>query len=100
MGLHPQNIGATMPHGFAGGYARQPDMIVNTRPAGAQIVFGTALKYASWVYAARVTAAMLSVQGVINVTGLTINGSVADLQLTEDGLLQQVPVLGEVTVNA
>lgn len=45
MGLHPQNIGATMPHGFAGGYARQPDMIVNTRPAGAQIIFGTALKY-------------------------------------------------------
>lgn len=45
MGLHPQNIGATMPHGFAGGYARQPDMIVNTRPAGAQIVFGAALKY-------------------------------------------------------
>lgn len=56
--------------------------------------------YASWVYAARVTAAMLSVQGVVNVTGLTINGLAADLQLTEDGLLQQVPVLGEVTVNA
>lgn len=56
--------------------------------------------YASWVYAARVTAAMLSVQGVINVTGLTINGAAADLQLTEDGLLQQVPVLGEVTVSA
>lgn len=45
MGLHPQNIGATMPHGYAGGYARQPDMIVNTRPAGAEIVFGAALKY-------------------------------------------------------
>ncbi|MDE7054757.1 MAG: hypothetical protein K2O84_08090 [Oscillospiraceae bacterium] len=45
MGLHPQNIGISMPHGYAGGYARQPDMIVNTRPAGAQIVFGTALKY-------------------------------------------------------
>lgn len=23
-----------MPHGFAGSYARQPDMIINTRPAG------------------------------------------------------------------
>lgn len=56
--------------------------------------------YSSWVYAARVTAAMLSVQGVINVTGLTINGAAGDLQLTEDGLLQQVPVLGEVTVHA
>jgi len=56
--------------------------------------------YASWVYAARVTAAILSVQGVVNVTGLTINGSPADLQLIEDGLLQQVPILGEVTVHA
>lgn len=36
-----------MPHGFAGSYARQPDMIVDTRPAGGteQIAFGMALKY-------------------------------------------------------
>lgn len=47
MGLTPQIIGKDMPHGFAGCYARQPDMIVNTRPAGgtAPIVFGTPLKY-------------------------------------------------------
>lgn len=47
MGLHPQNIGTAMPHGFAGSYARQPDMIVDTRPAGGteQIAFGMALKY-------------------------------------------------------
>lgn len=47
MGLHPQNIGTAMPHGFAGSYARQPDMIVDTRPAGGseQIAFGAALVY-------------------------------------------------------
>lgn len=47
MGLHPQNIGKTMTHGFAGCYARQPDMIVNTRPAGggAAFPFGMALGY-------------------------------------------------------
>ena len=47
MALNPQVIGKEMPHGFAGCYARQPDMIVNTRPAGgdAPIVFGTPLKY-------------------------------------------------------
>ena len=44
-GLNPQTIGQTMPHGYAGSYARQPDMIVNTRPAGAEITFGAALKY-------------------------------------------------------
>ena len=46
-GLNPQTIGTTMPNGFAGSYARQPDMIVNTRPAGgaAEIPFGVPLKY-------------------------------------------------------
>lgn len=45
-GLNPQTIGTTMPNGFAGSYARQPDMIVNTRPAGgaAEIPFGAPLK--------------------------------------------------------
>lgn len=47
MSLNTQVIGKTMPHGFAGSYARQPDMIVNTRPAGGKvnIPFGTALMY-------------------------------------------------------
>ena len=47
MGMNPQTIGGAMPHGFTGSYARQPDMIVNTRPAGgaAQIPFGAPLKY-------------------------------------------------------
>ena len=47
MALNPQVIGTNMPHGFAGCYARQPDMIVETRPAGGivNIVFGTPLKY-------------------------------------------------------
>lgn len=45
MGLRPQNIGTEMPHGFAGSYARQPDMIVSTRPAGALLTFGAAVKY-------------------------------------------------------
>lgn len=45
MGLNPQLIGKDMPHGFAGAYARQPDMIVNTRPAGGDIPFGMALTY-------------------------------------------------------
>lgn len=49
MGLNPQVIGKEMPHGFAGCYARQPDMIVETRPAGGEtpIPFGTPLVYDS-----------------------------------------------------
>lgn len=47
MPLNPQLIGKDMPHGFAGCYARQPDMIVETRPAGGSnpIPFGTPLVY-------------------------------------------------------
>lgn len=46
-GLNPQVIGETLTAGFAGSYARQPDMIVNTRPAGgsAAIPFGAPLVY-------------------------------------------------------
>ena len=44
-GLKPQNIGQTMNHGYAGSYARQPDMIANTHPAGDAIAFGAALQY-------------------------------------------------------
>lgn len=40
-----QNIGKTMPHGFAGSYSRQPDTIIDTHPLGgsANIVFGQAV---------------------------------------------------------
>ena len=46
-GLNPQTIGTTMPNGMAGSYARQPDMIINTKAAGGEdnIPFGLALVY-------------------------------------------------------
>lgn len=56
--------------------------------------------YSSWVYLARMTAALLAVPGVVNITGLTLNGSAADLELVESGGLQQIPVLGEVALRA
>lgn len=41
-------IGQTLNHGFAGSYARHPDMLIMTRPNGSaeNIVFGTALEVA------------------------------------------------------
>lgn len=43
--IRPQSIGAQMPHGFAGAYARQPDMIVNTAKLAGDTpaAFGTPL---------------------------------------------------------
>lgn len=49
MSLYTQTIGKEFPHGFAGSYASQPDMIVATFPAGgsANIPFGTPVKLSS-----------------------------------------------------
>lgn len=49
MALTGQVIGTSMPNGQAGSYARQPDMIINTHPAGgeANIPFGAPLIYSS-----------------------------------------------------
>lgn len=56
--------------------------------------------YTANVYLARVTAAILSAAGVLNAVNVTINGTAEDLRLTETGTVQQVPVLGAVTLNA
>lgn len=55
--------------------------------------------YPVYIYLARILTAIISIDGIVNVTGATINGSASDLALTETAALQQVPVLGTVTVN-
>lgn len=47
MAFYTQVIGSVMGNGQAGSYARQPDMIINTRPAGGEdnIPFGAPLIY-------------------------------------------------------
>lgn len=59
----------------------------------------TAVSYSASVYLARVLAALIGVSGVVNVSDLTLNGQATDAILTETGPLQQVPVLGEVTLH-
>lgn len=54
--------------------------------------------YSLYVFQAQVMAAMLRVKGVFNVTGLTLNGSAADITLREDSQKQEIPVLGVVTL--
>lgn len=57
------------------------------------------VEYAADVYIARITAAIVGVTGVVNATGVQLNGGTTDLILTESGTTQQVPVLGTVTLN-
>lgn len=59
----------------------------------------TTVEYQANVYVARVTAAILTVTGVVNATGVELNGGTADLTLTQTGASQQVPTLGTVSLS-
>lgn len=81
-GLNPQVIGTALTAGFAGSYARQPDMIVNTRPAGgsAAIPFGAPLVYSEGTVVqmgASATAAQF-----VGVAGREIKSSLTYLEQT------------------
>ena len=73
--------------------------IKTVRDAWAAPVTSGTTDYASVIYRARMTTAMLLVPGVVNVTGLLLNGADADVQLTETGAVQQLPVLGTVALS-
>lgn len=75
------------------------DYLLTLRQAWATPDASGVTDYSCWVYLARVAAAILLVPGVVNATGVTLNGGTADLSLTETGQLQQVPVLGTVVLT-
>lgn len=55
-------------------------------------------QYQLSLYIARVNSAILSIKGVANVTNTKINNSTNDLHLTQNKLLQELPVLRTVTI--
>jgi len=57
------------------------------------------VSYSVIIYVSQIIAAILSVEGVANVTGLTLNGGAVDITLTETSALQQIPSLGSVVVH-
>lgn len=57
------------------------------------------VEYLVYVYISRIIVNVLQVEGVINATNVTVNGDTEDLQLTENGTVQQLPVLGTVTLS-
>ena len=58
------------------------------------------VEYGANIYLARVLAAIVGTEGVINATGVTLNGGAQDLTLTETGQTQELPVLGTVVLHA
>ena len=81
MGLNPQVIGKDIPHGFAGCYARQPDMIVETRPAGGEtpIPFGTPLVYDTTKPAVVAAGASFTAAAFAGVAGCEIKAALTYL---------------------
>ena len=56
-------------------------------------------EYSCDVFVSRMSAAIVNVPGVSNVTGVTLNGQAQDIELTENGQIQQLPKLGKVVLN-
>lgn len=56
--------------------------------------------YTCDVFVSRVSASIVNVPGVANVTDVTLNGKAEDIILTQSGEIQQLPKLGEVSLNA
>lgn len=61
---------------------------------------GTNNEYAATVYLSRVLASIISCEGLVNASGVLLNGQEEDIFLEESGQRQQVPVLGEVALHA
>jgi uncharacterized phage protein gp47/JayE len=56
-------------------------------------------EYSLSVFLAQISAKILSIVGVTNVTNILLNGSAADITLTQNSTTQQIPKIGTLTIN-
>lgn len=59
----------------------------------------TGFEYAANIYRAQIIAAIIGVTGIVNATNVAINGADSDIILPQTGSVQQIPVLGVVTLT-
>lgn len=52
------------------------------------------------IFRANIIAAVIVLPQILNITNVTLNGKSQDLSLTQNAKLQELPVLGEVVINA
>ena len=57
-------------------------------------------QYSMVVLRSQIVVAMMGVQGVADVSNLMLNGMDSDVVLTQNGEIQEIPMLGEVAINA
>jgi len=75
------------------------DYLLSVRRNWGSALVTNVISYPVNVYLAQIIALVLQIAGIINVTGTTLNGGAADLNLTQTGTLQQIPTVGVITVN-
>ena len=85
-------------------YQSDIENAINQYLSEVNATWGNALKsqkieYSVVVYISRIIFAILTISDIINVTDVTINDVAQDFTCTETSALQQVPVLGTVTIN-
>lgn len=73
--------------------------LLTVRKAWATPLSTVRVEYGASVYVARVLAAVVGTAGVINATQVQLNGAADDLILTESGQVQELPILGTVTLS-
>ena len=75
------------------------DYIADAAESWGAPLLGNTVTYSVIIYVSRIIAAILSVEGVANVTNLTVNSGTADIVLTETSSTQQIPQLGDVIIH-
>lgn len=75
------------------------EYLLNLRKGWARQVSDVNVTYSVTVYTSQIIAAILSVPHIENVSNLKLNGTAADLVLTETSATQQTPVKGTVTLT-
>ncbi|MCL1866153.1 MAG: baseplate J/gp47 family protein, partial [Oscillospiraceae bacterium] len=75
------------------------DYFLSVRRSWGNALITNEIVYPVSVYIAQINALILQITGIVNVTGTTLNGDTSDLSLTQTGELQQIPVIGVITVN-
>lgn len=73
--------------------------LLSVRRTWGAAITTTKIEYPVWVYISQLTAAIIAIDGVVNVTNVLLNNQPNDLKMVENGETQQIPIKGQVTIN-
>jgi uncharacterized phage protein gp47/JayE len=75
------------------------DYFLSIRRTWGSALISNKVEYPVFAYISRINALILQIEGIVNVTGTTFNGTTDDLDLEQTGDLQEIPTIGVITAN-